>query len=61
MKRSAAAPDLVHAAGGDLEARSEERPNPEYRDHVWITMEAGSPERVTSAVNPLSQCNLHGA
>jgi len=58
MKRSVAAPDLVHAVGGDLQARSEEYPNPEYRDHVWITMEAGSPERVTIAVNTLSQCNL---
>ncbi len=57
MWRREAVPDLVHAVGGDLRARMEEHPNPEYIDHVWITMEAGGPERMTVAVNTLSRRN----
>jgi len=58
MRRREEVPDLVHAVGGDLQARVEQHPNPEYIDHVWITMEAGSPQRVTVAVNTLSRRNL---
>ncbi len=57
MKRRVAAPDFVHAVGGDLQARSEDHPNPEFIDHVWITMETGSPDRLTVAVNTLSRRN----
>ena len=48
---------LVHAVGGELEARVEDHPNPDYIDHVWITMDTGTGDRPLIAINTLSKLN----
>lgn len=58
MRSRAKVPDFVHAVGGDLTARLEEHPNPAHIDHVWISMEAGGPERVLVSINTQSKRNL---
>lgn len=47
---------FVHAVGGELHVRVEEHPNPNYVDHVWITMNAGSVRPLVS-INTLSKRN----
>lgn len=47
---------FVHAVGGELHVRVEEHPNPNYVDHVWITMNAG-PFRPLVSINTLSKRN----
>lgn len=48
---------FVHAAGGDLQARVEDHPNPGHIDHVWITMDAGGGPRVLVSINTSSRRN----
>jgi hypothetical protein len=48
---------FVHAVGGELHVRVEEHPNPDYVDHVWITMDAGSAGRPLVSINTLSKRN----
>ncbi len=55
--RNVMASPFVHVVGRDLSARVEDHPNPDYVDHVWITMTAGSVGRVLVAVNTLSRLN----
>lgn len=47
---------FVHAVGGELQVRVEDHPNPDYVDHVWITMNAGSFRPLVS-VNTMSKRN----
>jgi hypothetical protein len=47
---------LVHAVGGELHVRVEDHPNPDYVDHVWITMNAGALRPLIS-INTLSKRN----
>lgn len=47
----------MHAVGGELHVRVEEHPNPDYVDHVWITMNAGAAGRPLVSVNTLSKRN----
>jgi len=47
---------FVHAAGEELHVRVESHPNPDYVDHVWITMNAGSCRPLVS-INTLSKRN----
>lgn len=47
---------FVHAIGGELHVRVEDHPNPDYVDHVWITMNAG-PIRPLVSINTLSKRN----
>jgi hypothetical protein len=48
---------FVRAVGGELHVRVEEHPNPDYVDHVWITMNAGAVGRPLVSVNTLSKRN----
>ena len=48
---------FVHAVGGDLQIRVEDHPNPDYVDHVWITMDAGVAGRPQVSINTLSKRN----
>lgn len=48
---------FVHAVGGELQVRVEEHPNPDYVDHVWITMNAGAAGRPLVSINTLSKRN----
>lgn len=57
MRRRVIQPDFVHAVGSDLRARLEDHPNPAYVDHVWITMQAGSAERILVSINTQSKRN----
>ncbi len=47
---------FVHAVGGELQVQVEDHPNPNYVDHVWITMNAGSVRPLVS-INTLSKRN----
>ncbi len=48
---------FVHAVGGELQVQVEHHPNPDYVDHVWITMDVGWPVRPLVSVNTLSKLN----
>jgi hypothetical protein len=48
---------FVHAVGGELQVRVEDHPNPDYVDHVWITMNAGFGTRPQVSINTLSKRN----
>lgn len=58
MRRRATLPDFVQAVGGDLRARLEEHPNPDYVDHVWISMDVGDLDRLIVSVNTQSKRNM---
>ena len=47
---------MVRVVGGELAARVEEHPNPDYVDHVWILMNAGALRPLVS-INTLSKRN----
>lgn len=48
---------FVRVVGGELQVRVEEHPNPDYVDHVWITMNAGAAGRPLISINTLSKRN----
>ena len=57
MSSNPFAAPFVHAVGGDLHARVEQHRDPAAIDHVWITMDVGSPRPVFVSVNTLSKRN----
>lgn len=48
---------LVHVMGDGLRAQIEDARDPERNDHVWISLDAGMPERITISVNIFSLRN----
>ncbi len=58
MEESPFAAPFIYAAGGDIEVRIEDHPDPERVDHVWISIDTGEFGRIRVAVNTDSRNSL---
>ncbi|PTX93584.1 hypothetical protein DB345_18475 [Spartobacteria bacterium LR76] len=58
MEESPFAAPFIYAAGGDIEVRVEDHPDPERIDHVWISIDTEDFGRIQISVNTDSRNSL---
>lgn len=58
MEESPFAAPFIYAAGGDIEVRVEDHPDPERIDHVWISIDTEEFGRIRISVNTESRNSL---